>query len=351
MTEKKKETIKEVTMDELKSIMADGVKEIIPALKSEILDEMKTALKDSAKVESKEGNVEKAADFIRKVCTGKLDEKAVSSEDTSFGYTVPTELSDFILKSKDKIAKMRKLAFVFQMAGNFQLPTEGTGVTGYWVGENESITESNPTIGKKNLVDYYLAARVLIPRQLINTSAYNIVNYVGELCARALRNQEESAFVAGDGSSKPTGLRSASLTGSLAQAGSALVYADVVGLFYALAEQYRDNAVFLTSALGMKALRTIVDDNGVPIFDLRDQKIFNRPVIESADIPSNLGSTADTTEIYLGDMWYYWIKDGENMFVDTDKVLSKLQVELVVAQAVDGVYTLPAACKKLTGVK
>lgn len=346
-----KEQVKEVTMDELKSIMADGVKEIIPALKGEILEELKGTLKDEVKVNSDEEKVEKSADFIRKACNGELEKKAIDSTTDSFGYTVPTELSDFILKAKDKIAKMRKLAFVFQMAGNFDLPTEGTGVTGYWVGENETITESNPTIGKKTLVDYYLAARVLIPRKLLNTSAYNIVNYVGELCARKLRDTEETAFVAGDGSSKPTGLRSATLTGSQAQAGSALVYDDIVNLFYALPEQYRENAVFITSALGMKAIRKINDDNSVPIFDLRDQKMFNRPVIESSDIPSNLGSSADTTEIYFGDMWYYWIKDGEKMFVDTDKVLSKLQIELVVAQAVDGVYTLPAACKKLTGVK
>lgn len=347
-----KDKIKEVTMDELKSIMAEGVKEIIPALKSELLDEMKASIKE-VKVADPKDAVEKAAEFIRAVCKGELadEQKAISSESGSFGYTVPTELSDFILKTKDKIAKMRKLAFVFSMAGNFDLPTEGTGVTGYWVAENTEITESNPTITKKTLVDYYLGARVLIPRQLINTSAYNIVNYVGELCARALRNQEESAFVAGDGSSKPTGLRSASLTGDAAQAGASLTYAEVVTLFYNLPEQYRENAVFLTSALGMKALRTITDDNGIPIFDLRDQKVFNKPVIETSDIPENLGSGADTTEMYFGDMWYYWIKDGEKMFVDTDKVISKLQIELVVAQAVDGVYTLPAACKKITGVK
>lgn len=337
-------------MDELKSIMAEGVKEMIPALKSEIMGELKSGLKDEVKVNDDEEKVEKSAQFIKDICNGNLEKKAIDSTTDSFGYTVPTELSQFILTAKDKIAKMRKLAFVFQMSGNFQLPTEGTGVTAYWVGENETITESNPTIGKKNLVDYYLATRVLIPRKLINTSAYNIVNFVGELCARALRNKEESAFVAGDGDSKPTGLRSATL-GSSAQAGASLAYSDVVTLFYSLPEQYRDNAVFLTSALGMKALRTITDDNGVPIFDLRDQKIFSKPVIESADIPENLGSSANTTEIYFGDMWYYWIKDGETMFVDTDKVLSKLQIELVVAEAVDGVYTLPSACKKLTGVK
>lgn len=342
--------IKEVTMDELKGIMGESIKELIPALKSELMSELKAGLKDEVKVDSAEEKTIKAAEFIKGVCNGTLEKKAIDSTNESFGYTVPVELSNFILTAKDKIAKMRKLAFVFQMSGNYQLPTEGTGVTAYWVGENDEITESNPTIAKKSLTDYYLAARVLIPRQLINTSAYNIVNFVGELCARKLRDTEETAFVAGDGTNKPTGLRLASIT-SIAQAGSALDYSDVVALYYLLPEQYRDNAVFLTSAKGCKALRTITDKNGVPIFDLRDQKVFNKPVLESADIPENLGSGSDTTEIYFGDMWYYWIKDGEKMFVDTDKVLSKLQVELVVAQAVDGVYTLPAACRKLTGVK
>ncbi len=341
---------KEITMDELKAMFGDSVKELIPALKAEIVADLKAGLKDEVKVNSDEEKVEKSAEFIKGVCNGTLEKKAIDSTTDSFGYAVPTELASFILTAKDKIAKMRKYAFVFQMSGSFQLPAEGTGVTAYWVGENTEITESNPTLSKKNLGDYYLAARVLIPRKLINTSAYNIVNFVGQLCARALRNTEETAFIAGDGSSKPTGLRSASV-GSTAQAGSALAYDDVVNLYYSLPEQYRENAVFITSALGMKALRKIKDTTNNPIFDLNTQTIMTKPVVESADIPENLGSSANTTEIYFGDMWYYWIKDGETMFVDTDKVLSKLQVELVVAQAVDGVYTLPSACKKLTGVK
>ena len=122
-------------------------------------------------------------------------------------------------------------------------------------------------------------------------------------------------------------------------------------MFYELPEQYREKGAFMTSSAGMKLLRSLVDQNGMPIFDIRDQTIFNRPVYESADIPANLGVGGDETEILFFDPWYYWIKDGEQMFVDTDKVLSKLQTELVVAEAVDGVFTLPDAGKKLTGVK
>lgn len=345
---KKSAQVQEITMDELKSLIGENAKGVFKEMREEIKNELKGELQDVVKT-NEEKALEKGAQFVKDVING-IAEKAIDTGTDSFGYSIPTELSDYILKAKGKIAKMRKYAFVFSMSGPFQVPIEGTGITGYWVDDNDTVTESNPTLSKKTLNDYYLAARVLMPRRLLNTSAFNIVNYVGELAARQLRNKEESAFVAGDGDDKPTGLRSAGV-GEVAQEGSSLAYSDIVSLFFTLKEQYRENAIWLTSATGMQAIYTIKDENGVPIFDANSQMMFRRPVVESEDIPSNLGSGSDETEIYFGDMWYYWIKDGETMFMDTDKVLSKLQTELVVAQAVDGVYTLPEACKKLTGVK
>jgi HK97 family phage major capsid protein len=344
-----KQEVKEITMTELNQLIADGVKEIVGDLKAEILKETQKGLADIRKP-SKEEKVEKAAQFIKDVCFGKLEEKAIDTGNNSFGHTIPTELADFILTKKDKISRMRQLAYSFKLSGNFQLPTEGTGVTAYWVDDNDSITQSNPTIEKKSLADYYLAARVLIPRKLLNTSAFNIVNFIGELSSRKLRDAEETAFVAGDGSGKPNGVRGAGL-GEIAQADVDFKYNDLVNLYYELPEQYRQNAVFMTSGAGMKLIRALVDQNGMPIFDVRDQTIFNRPVLESADIPANLGVGTDETEILFFDPWYYWIKDGEEMFIDTDKVISKLQTEVVVAEAVDGVFTMPEAGKKLTGVK
>jgi len=341
--------VKEITMKELNQLIADGVKEIVGDLKTEILKETQKGLADIRKP-SEDEKVEKAAQFIKEVCFGKIEEKAIGTGNASFGHTIPTELADFILTKKDKISRMRQLAYSFKLGGNFQLPTEGTGVTAYWVDDNDSISQSNPTIEKKSLSDYYLAARVLIPRKLLNTSAFNIVNFIGELSSRKLRDAEETAFVAGDGSGKPNGVRGAGLA-EIAQTGAGFDYVDLVNLYYELPEQYRQNAVFMTSGAGMKLIRSLVDLNGMPIFDVRDQTIFNRPVLESADIPATLGVGTDETEILFFDPWYYWIKDGEEMFIDTDKVISKLQTEVVVAEAIDGVFTMPEAGKKLTGVK
>jgi HK97 family phage major capsid protein len=177
------------------------------------------------------------------------------------------------------------------------------------------------------------------------------VDYISRLASRAIVRQEESAFVVGSGSAQPTGFRGMTGHNINAQDGATLAYTDIVDVFYGLKEQYRQNAIWMTSAMGMKALRKIVDTTNNPIFNVNEQTVFGRPVFESEDIPSNLQTSADCTELWFFDPFYYWIKDGDQMFMDTDKIISKLQIEMVVAEAIDGVYTLPEAAFQLQAVK
>jgi HK97 family phage major capsid protein len=353
--------VKEMTEDAFKEFVKTLFGEMSTDLKKEIVNELKSEMVPDKKELTEGEKLEKAADFLRALDACKrgdhskmanfVDEKAVTSETSSLGYSVPTELASKILEKKDKLAKMRKLAFVFQMAGPFDLPKEGTGVTSYWVTENEEITESNPTITKASLDDYYLATRVLMPRKLLNTSAFNIVEYISNLSARSIRNAEETSFVRGSGSGQPTGFRAMTGHNIENQDGAALDYDDLVDAFYGLKEQYRDNAIWMTSAMGMKAIRKIKDEQNLPIFQMSDRTIFGRPVIESEDIPANLQTSADSTEIWLLDPSYYWVKDGDKMFMDTDKIIGKLQLELVVAEAIDGVYTNAEAALQIQAVK
>ena len=344
----------EITEDQLKAMFADALKELVPSLKDELKNELKPAISPENQEKTAVEKQEEVRDFIEAVVNkdhNKLVEmKAVSSVTGSFGYTIPTELAGKIMEYKDKICKMRRLAFVFPFTGPLQIPVEGTGVTSYWVDENTEITESNPTILKKDMADYYMATRVLIPRQLIRKSAFNVIEYIARLSSRSIVKTEETAFVAGDGSSKPTGLRQASVT-AVPQAGTNVVYNDIINLVYTVKEQYRENCVLMTSTAGIKKLKSLNDSDGRPLLDLKARTFGDYPLIESEDIPSNLGSGGDETEIWFFDPSYYWIKDSEDMFMDTDKKISTLQTELVVAEAIDGLFTLTEAAAKLTGVK
>lgn len=286
-----------------------------------------------------------------------IEVKQITTDGGSFGAAVPTALASAILEKKAKFAIIRSRAFSFELSGSFDLPVQGDGITGYWVGESDTsdanlVGESHPTLNKKSLGDHYLAALVKVSWKLLNTSDYNIVNFVASLAGKALAETEEAAFVGGNGTGKPKGIRTESLE-SIAQAGAALSYQDLVNLYFLLPPQYRQNAVFITSSMGAKAVVGLKDNQDRPIFQpgMPLDELFRKPLLESVDIPENLGVGTDATEIYFGDPYYYWIKDGQSIAMASQDVIERLQTKVLVYQAVDGKLTLTDAFVKMTGVK
>lgn len=315
-----------------------------------------------SEVEMKKEAMNEAANFIKSLVIPsqyhkQYNVKTITTDAGEFGAAVPTALASAILEKKAKFSVMRSRAFSFELSGPFDLPVEGDGITGYWVGEEDTsdanlVTESAPTLGKKSLGDYYLAALVKVSWKLLQTSDFNIVNFIASLAGRKLAETEETAFIGGNGTGKPKGIRTETLS-SVAVAGDGLAYQDLVNLWFLLPAQYRGNAVFITSPLGAKAITGLKDSTDRPIFQPGQplDELFRKPVLESTDIPENLGGGGDTTEIYFGDPYYYWIKDGQSLQMATQDVIERLQTKVLVYQAVDGKLTLADAFVKLTGVK
>jgi HK97 family phage major capsid protein len=321
------------------------------------LTELPTEVKEE--VDSNVKRAEVSANFIKQNVLPEQKHKeygvkAVTSETTSMGHTIPTELATRILEKKEEQAVIRNRSFVFQMAGKFDLPVENVTVTGYWMSENVAITESNPTLAKKSFEDNWVAARVLVPWQLMNSTPIAIESYIANLMARKLANAEESKFIGGDGDNEPLGIRDgASSISSIAQAGAGLAIDDLKKLFYEVPSQYRKGATFLTSGNGKLYTDSLKDSNNRPLFDPAQvlEKLFGKDFDESSNIPENLGDGGNETEVYFGDFSYYHIKEGTTLSMDSDKIISKLQTELVAYQAIDGGVTISDAFRKLTGVK
>lgn len=310
-------------------------------------------------------NAEISANFIKGqvVQTDELRKKygvkaVESTEAGSMGATVPTTLAAAILEKKLKINILASRAFSFTLAGPYALPVQGDAPIGYWVDElddgddEDLVTESSATTDKKELGDNFLAARVTFSWKLLKTSAFNIEQFVANLAGRKLASTEETAFVSGTGTGQPKGLRTESGIPTIHQIGAGLAYDDVVALYHKLPAQYRQNAVWLASNKAAKLLHGLKDSQNRPLFvpgQPLDQ-LFNKPLLETVDIPENLGGHTDT-EIFFGDPYYYWIKYGSSMEMASQIDVERLKTKLVVYQPVDGACVLAEAFAKLDEVK
>jgi HK97 family phage major capsid protein len=300
-----------------------------------------------------------AANFIKQIILPQHEYKnygvkAIDTGSGSFGTVVPVELRDEIIAQSANWQVIRRYAFVFQLAGKITVPQEGTAVTAYWVAENAAVTESTPTLTGVTLEDHGVACLVKVSWKLLRTSSENIVKFVAALAGKAITIKEESAFVDGDGSSKPLGINQTSGITAIAQAGGSFAFTDLMALYFALPAPYRANAQFLTSAKGARLLYSLLDADGRPVLTIPENgemRVLGRPLLESADIAENLGAGTNETTIYFGDFSNYWIKDGSDIEVATQDQIENLQTKIVVYKYVDGKVVNKSAFRKLTAVK
>lgn len=305
---------------------------------------------------------ERVASFMKAIVFGDTAVAKALSEGTAGdgGYLVPTEFRAVVVEKMLKEAVIRPRATVIPLnRDKMEIPTEATSVTTYWKAENTILTESNPTFDQIVLNTNKLTGLSKMSRELFADSAVNIMDYLTSLWARKFAQAEDTAFMAGAGTTEPTGIRTYTFTNTTPQAGASLTGDDLIDLFYLLPSQYRRNAVWLMNNSIIASVRKLVDLQGRYLWTdgLGDAPatILGRPVLEQNDIPTNLGGGGDESEIYLGDLSKYVIGDREQMGVETTTqgagAFEYHQVAMKMWERLDAQLTLEEAFAQLTAVK
>lgn len=278
------------------------------------------------------------------------------------GVLVPTTVDQSIRDKLEYVSPMRRIATVItNMPAKLTL-TSGSLPTVYWVDEGAPIPESGVTFAPVTLTPYKAAGLDKFTSETLEDAASNpsIQNYVEDRFVLALALLENAAFVNGDGSSKPYGFRSSAITPtSVALVGSAVGYDDLVNLKYALGTAYRETGTFVMPSSAIKLVEKLKDADGRPIW--RDSiaagtpaTLLNRPVEIVDEIPANLGTGSNETEIWYGQFKQYLIGDRGALRIDTGTDgddFSRDKFSLRVIKRVAGRPVGNYNFAKLTGVK
>ena len=134
------------------------------------------------------------------------------------GFFVPPQMSRDILTRARETSPMREIARVQPTTSDsFEFPIDvNDASTGGWVGETEQRdTTASPKVGLQRIETNEQFAMPEVTQKLLDDASFDVEDWLVEKISDKLGRDEDSAFVVGDGSSKPRGFLSYGATATI----------------------------------------------------------------------------------------------------------------------------------------
>lgn len=240
--------------------------------------------------------------------------KAMNSRDTDVNLTpanngavIPTTIANKIIKKVYDICPILEKSSKYNIKGNLDIPfypaSDDTVITVGYHDEFEELVSTNGNFDKISLGGFLAGVLSKVSRSLINNAAFDIVGFVVDEMAYAIKRFIEKELLLGT-PDKVEGL--SSLTNSMTSAAADKITADeIIDLHDMIKDEYQSGAIWIMSPATRTALRKLKASTGVYL--LNDDistpfgtSILGKPVYVSDNMP-------DYTEdgevaIYYGDM-------------------------------------------------
>ena len=332
------ENKRELTDDEAQELaeIRDDVRKIKEALK--IADE----LKDEKEMVKEEGDVLDGARACGEDKKREAEQKAKEEAETrafdaylrnrvehqrdavnltkgANGAVIPVTIAKKIISKVYNICPILERSTQYNVKGKLVVPyyDESTStITVAYANEFEELASDVGAFDKIELDGFLAGALTLVSRSLINNTDFNLVDFVVEKMAYAIKRFIEHELLIGT-SGKVTGL-STLTNGITAGSATAITADEVVQLHDAIKDEFQGNAIWIMSPATRTALRTLKSTTGYYLLndDLSSPfgtTLLGKPVYVSDNMP-DMG--AGNVAIYYGDMRGLATKFSENMEIE-----------------------------------
>lgn len=332
---------RELTDDEAQELaeIRDDVRKIKEALKihDEIKDEKKElkeeAAEDMAEAQAmKEAACKEEADrrafeaYVRGVV---LNERGTDVDMTKSanGAVIPTTIANKIITMVYNICPILDRSTKYNVKGKLVIPyydEDTNAITVDYASEFVELTSNVGNMDKIELDGFLAGTLTLISRSLINNAQFNIVDFIVERMAYAIKRFIENQLLNGYAATTSaaagiTGLTSLPASRAITAAATTAITADeVVRLHDAVKDDFQGNAIWIMSPATRTALRTLKSTTGYYL--LNDDistpfgtSLLGKPVYVSDNMP-DMG--AGKTAIYYGDMRGLATKFSEEMTIE-----------------------------------
>lgn len=197
------------------------------------------------------------------------------------------------------------------------LPVATADGAASWTAEKAQIAESDPAFDSVTLGAYKVANLISVSAELIADAGFDLLGFLAEQAGRSVGVATNVAYVAGTGSTRPTGFLNSSLTATTLGA-HAVGGDDLIDLFHSVPPMYRANASWLLNDAILAEVRKLREDTGgagtgnylwQPGLQVGEpDRILGRPVYANPAMPDDLAATSSKV-VAFGDFAGYWVRD------------------------------------------
>lgn len=284
------------------------------------------------------------------------ESKTLSSlVDENGGYFVPEDMRNEIIRGATELAVVRSLARTITTSRDMiSTPKLTAKPVAGWTHENVAVDPQKIGLGKEKLPVEELKVLVLVPKNLLDDSATDVGALLSGLFAETFAEEEDRAFVVGDGVGKPEGIMSNSdvLVNKIDSVETNTIKGDdFINVFYGLKKAYRSNAVWLMASAIEAATRKLKDNNGQYLWQPSLQAgspatLLGRPIYNQEDM-DNIASGKHP--VCFGDLRNYWIADRAGIVIQrlVERYAEYGQVGFLGSKRVGGQVVIPEAFKVL----
>lgn len=297
-------------------MMKDTIKED-GAEKGEAMDETRAKKDENKSVEEQERRAFDA--FLRKRVLERADGDVVMAKGTN-GAVIPQTIANKIISMVYDICPILERSSKYNVKGKLEIPyyaeDSNGAITVAYANEFEELESNVGSFGRIELDGFLAGSLALISRSLINNSQFNIVDFVIEKMAYAIKRFIEGELLNGT-AGKVTGL--STVTKTVTTDSSIVITADeLIDLHDSIKDDFQSGAIWIMSPATRTAIRKLKATTGEYLFndDISSPfgaSILGKPVYVSDNMPD---IEAGKVAIYYGDMKGLATKFSEDMEIE-----------------------------------
>lgn len=283
-------------------------------VKNELPMEGENKMEEEKKVEEQETRA--FENYVRGVVVNERDGELTK---TANGAVIPTTIANRIIKKVFDICPILEKSTKYNVKGNLDLPyydIDTTTINVAYQAEFTAMQSSSGTFKKISLSGFLAGALTKVSRSLMNNSQFDIVAFIVDEMAYAIKRFIENELLNGT-ENKVEGL--STLSNSLEAASATAITADeVVKLQGKVKDDYQANAIWIMNPETRDALRLLQDKMGRYL--LQDditapfgKVLLGKPVYVSDNMPK---IATGKTAIYYGDMSGLATKFSEDINIE-----------------------------------